>query len=291
MNFTYNDFWSLGVWLRYDCNNILQFPKEKTSLIKLNDSDFIFTSYFDVCLSSYFLTKLNDLINSNKKISFSYINIDTSDFTEFEIFLKENNIDIIYDDIWEAPIIQISKNYSFQEFFLSRKRRLQITMKKIKKIVKNNNLSFDIKFSDSSNIFLLWKDMLYIDNNCWKKFEKSDMKSLEREDLQYLTFALMKSDSVSLSICYCNETPVAFSFMFYCEESDNWYAVKWGTSDLGRLYYSGIYLLINHIEFLFNKFKSDNKNLNIDLWGRRSEIYNQISTGTRTRANFTLKRR
>ena len=87
MNFTYNDFWSLGVWLRYDCNNILQFPKEKTSLIKLNDSDFIFTSYFDVCLSSYFLTKLNDLINSNKKISFSYINIDTSDFTEFEMMI------------------------------------------------------------------------------------------------------------------------------------------------------------------------------------------------------------
>ena len=73
----------------------------------------------------------------------------------------------------------------------------------------------------------LWDYVLKIDLDSWKKDEKSDMKSLNREDLQYLPFLLLKRDKSNLVvICDNDDNPLEYSLMFK-DENNCWYAVKY----------------------------------------------------------------
>ena len=69
---------------------------------------------------------------------------------------------------------------------------------------------------------MLWNYVLQIDYNSWKKDEHSDMKSLDREDLQYLPFFLIdKEHSNLIVVCDEKNNPLAYSLMF--RSGDCWY--------------------------------------------------------------------
>ena len=153
--------------------------------------------------------------------------------------------------------------------------------KNYKKYKKSN---INIETSNNDNILKLWTDVLYIDKNSWKNEEKSDMKSLDREDLQYIFYMLNNKDKISLNVSYNNKIPTSYSLMFK-ENNNKWYAVKWGASFLGREKYHGIYCLYDHLIKL-----SDKQEINIDFWGRRSESYDYLKNNSLKRYHIILKK-
>ena len=262
-NFTFSDFWTNAVYDRFSEENIL---KINDLLFAKIDDIFRCQHFFEFSINPPEYNKLLTYLNKNNKFRFNYIDQNLFDNINNWCKLNELNLEII--DCWEAPKLKLTSN-RIENYLLSN----------CGKQTKKNYLKYKNSFNDyvylDSNCYdmdKLWNDVLSIDKNSWKYREQSDMKSLNREDLQYKKFLYNNRQNSFLNVVYRDDVPIAYSLFFKNIKTKQWYAVKWGASDLGRKYYAGFFCLYNHLE----KIEKSDGMINIDFWGRRSPTYNLL---------------
>lgn len=276
-NFTTSSTWNNSILLRYDLNKIIQIDK----LYFYNDNSLLKCQhFFDFEITDLILNQVREYINKSYIIKFSYINDLLS--LKLENWANKNNYSFNLTDTWEAPQL-ILKNYSIVDYL---KNNNHAQIKRNYKYYENKKGKYKFLNSNDSNVLKMWNDVLKIDYNSWKQEENSDMKSLNREDLQYLPFLLENKEKTSLIVIYdSNNNPLAYSLMF--KNNDNyWYAVKWGASSEGRKLYSGIFCLFYHLEYLY----SLNEILKVDFWGRRNKTYEYLSNSFIKRCHIEISK-
>ena len=263
MNFSNSNIWIDSLYIRYPINKIVNIGK----LYFYNDNNLLICqNFFNPNMGELEIKQLIKRINEGNKVKFSYIN--NSEILD-NLKKMSNDNKFIYEiiDSWEAPRLCLKNNLSN---YLLNECGKQI--KRDYKLYKKNKENYIFYNSINDDILKLWSYVLKIDFDSWKKEEKSDMKSLNREDLQYLPFLLLKKDNSNLVVvCDKNDNPLAYSLMFK-GDNDYWYAVKWGSSYQGRKKYAGFIALFNHLEYIFS---IDNQ-IKIDFWGRRNQTYDSL---------------
>ena len=263
MNFSNSNIWIDSLYIRYPINKIINIGQ----LYFYNDNNLLICqNFFKPIINKQEIGELIKRINEGNKVKFSYIN--NSEILDNLIKMSNDNkfiCEII--DSWEAPRLYLKNDLSN---YLLNECGNQI--KRDYKLYKQNKENYIFYNSDNDDILKLWSYVLKIDFDSWKKEEKSDMKSLNREDLQYLPFLLLKKDKSNLVVvCDKNDNPLAYSLIFR-GDNDYWYAVKWGASYQGRKKYAGFIALFNHLEYIFS---IDNQ-IRIDFWGRRNQTYDLL---------------
>ena len=122
-----------------------------------------------------------------------------------------------------------------------------------------------------------FKDALKIDQDSWKYKEKSDMLSLDNEQIIYIS--LLKY--CNLYVSYFDNKPIGYSLLI--KYNGKYYAAKWGATDVGRTMNSGIICLLKQIKNISSK-----EDLFLDLWGRRNKIYDRMATNSIKRIYFSI---
>lgn len=270
-NFTFSDKWINSFYYRYDISKIIK-----------NDNLYFYNNNGLLKCQNYFkfdinINKLNGLLNYDN-IKFPYFD-NMKSLNSIKEWCNNNNYKFIIEDEWEAPILKLNTNL---EEYINNSNSKQL--KKNYLLYKKHKCEFEIKRSNNFNIVELWKDVLSVDSNSWKKRELSDMKSLDREDLQYFPFMINNQKNVSLFVLYKDGNPLSYSLMF--KSKNEWYQAKWGASDEGRQMYCGFIVLFNHIEYLFDI----NKELVLDFWGRRNETYDRLKNSFKIRYHVLLSK-
>ena len=272
-NFTMSLIWKESIFLRYDLSKLIS----TGNLMFFKDGDTVISQhFFNFNFSEEDINNINRMLDDGFKIKFSYV-----DKTLYKKILKifgKKNVYIL--DKWDAPILksdniddylrntlhsQVKKNYA--NYLKSRKKY---------KFVMNNK----------KNGIKLWCDVLKVDYNSWKGKNKCDMKSLNREDLQYIFHLLYNEKESSLLVCYSDDEPLAYSLMFKNNQNNMWYAVKWGASFDGRKKYLGIYSLFEHLLYL----QKCNGKIDVDFWGRRSQVYDSLKNYDVERYHIMIKK-
>ena len=275
MNFSNSNIWIDSLYIRYPINKIVNIGK----LYFYNDNNLLICqNFFNPNIGELEIKQLIKRINEGNKVKFSYIN--NSEILD-NLKKMSNDNKFIYEiiDSWEAPRLCLKNNLSN---YLLNECGKQI--KRDYKLYKKNKENYIFYNSINDDILKLWSYVLKIDFDSWKKEEKSDMKSLNREDLQYLPFLLLKKDNSNLVVvCDKNDNPLAYSLMFK-GDNDYWYAVKWGSSYQGRKKYAGFIALFNHLEYIFS---IDNQ-IKIDFWGRRNQTYDSLKNDFVNRNHFVI---
>ena len=263
MNFSSTNIWNNSLFSRYPINKI----KKIGDLYFYDDNNMLICqNFFNPIIENNELNELKTNILNFKKIKFSYIN-NSESLEKLKKMAIDNAFTYEIIDSWEAPRLVLKKNPA--SYF---ENNCGSQIKKNYKNYLNNTSKYKFYNSEYDNALELWSNVLKIDFESWKKEEQSDMKSLNREDLQYLPFLLLEKKKSSLIvICDLNDNPLAYSLMFK-GENDYWYAVKWGASYQGRKKYAGFSCLFNHLEYLYSK----EKQLHIDFWGRRNKTYDLL---------------
>lgn len=269
-NFSFSDTWINSLYLRYPLDKI-----KKYGNLYFYDKDNVLKCQHFFNLTTYDFDLLKKEIKNNKKIRFSYLN-ETSFVDKLRKWTNQNGYIFETIDSWDAPLLKLDTSI---HDYLKNNKHSQIR-RNYKDYLKNMN-NYIFKNSKDNNILKLWKDVLLIDSNSWKKEENTDMKSLDREDLQYLPFLLTNKRKSNLVVIYKEEIPLAYSLMF--KDSNGWYAVKWGASYKGRKYKAGFYALFNHLEYIY----AIDKKITLDFWGRRNNTYDLLKNGS-VRRNHIL---
>ncbi len=275
MNFSSSNIWNNSLYIRYPINKIIKLGE---LYFYENDNLLICQNFFEPHIGEKELNELKKIILNSRKVMFKYIN-NSKDLDNLKKLVTDNNFVIETIDSWEAPQLILNGDLSD---YLSNKCGLQIknNYKRYQKM-RGRYKFYNSKYHD---VLKLWNYVLEIDFNSWKKDEQSDMKSLNREDLQYLPFLLLEKDKSNLVvICDSNDKPLAYSLMFK-DDNDFWYAVKWGASHLGRNMYAGFACLFNHLEYLY----SINNKLLVDFWGRRNKTYDLLKNITVIRNHIQI---
>lgn len=263
-NFTMHSDWIFGMYTRYNPN----------AIICIADLYFVKTSDCIECASFFDFDITEKLFASKfKKIKFKYINENT--YKKIKDLAKNYGYTTKIIDCWDAPCLHID-NIGYINTLSYRIRRNWVKYKKTKS-------EYIIKNSDTDNLLKLWQDVLYVDANSWKYRAKSDMKSLNREDLQYIFYMMNNNENISLQVIYLHNEPLAYSLMF--KNGAQWFAVKWGASDNGRNHDAGIKVLFSHLEDLLSKEDT----LNIDFWGRRNIFYDLLKNNSIKRYHLELE--
>ncbi len=262
-NFTNDNLYRNALYYRFYSKKIISL--DTIDLVKYYDGINCF-QYFDLIINDNDLIKLKQ-INKTKIIKFRYINKESIGFKTIS-----KNFEIEIDDEWDAPIIQIKKD-CFEEYLNSKSYNFRRLIKKCSNLEKK----LKIVKSNKNNINKLFKDVLKIDQDSWKYKEKSDMLSLDNEQIIYVT--LLKY--CNLYISYFDNKPIGYSLLI--KYNDKYYAAKWGATDFGRAMNSGIICLINQIKDISSK-----ENLFLDLWGRRNKIYDRMATHSIKRIYFSI---
>lgn len=274
MQFSSSVIWNDSLFLRYPVDKI-----KKIGNLYFYDDDNILScqNFFELKITMEDLTLLKNEIKNHKKIRFNYIN-DSETFDIIKKWASKNKYSIDVIDSWDSPLLDVEYNLE---------KHCKNCSSQVKRNFKNyNNNKHKYKFynSDSDDRLKLWKYVLTIDNNSWKKREKSDMKSLNREDLQYLPFFLKEQEKSNLVVvCNSDDIPLAYSLMFK-DDDGCWFAVKWGASDLGRKNYAGFLCLFNHLEYIYSK----EKKIYIDFWGRRNKTYDLLKNKSIGRSHVII---
>lgn len=275
MNFSNSNIWIDSLYIRYPINKIVNIGQ----LHFYNDNNLLkCQNFFNPNISKLEIKQLTKRINEGNKVKFSYIN--NSEILDNLIKMSNDN-KFIYEiiDSWEAPRLYLKNDLSN---YLLNECGKQI--KRDYKLYKKNKENYKFYNSTNDDILKLWSYVLKIDFDSWKKEEKSDMKSLNREDLQYLPFLLLKRDKSNLVVvCDKDDNPLAYSLMFK-GDNDYWYAVKWGASYQGREKYAGFRALFNHLEYIFS---IDNQ-IKIDFWGRRNQTYDSLKNDSVNRNHIVI---
>lgn len=275
-NFTFNDSWINALYIRYDLSKLHKYGElyffEKENIMKCQH-------FFEFYIEKEILSQLKPQLEKNKKIIFNYLD-NMLAIDNIEDWCRENGYKFEIIDKWSAPILFLE--CSFDEYI---KKKSSKQIKKNYNFFQNNKKNYIIKNSDQDDIVELWRDVLIIDNNSWKKSEYSDMKNLDREDLQYFLKVINDRKNVNLSVLYDNVMePVAYSLMF--KNYDMWYQVKWGASTKGRKNFCGFIILFSHIEYLYGISKF----LKLDFWGRKSRVYDQLKNKEKLRCHIMVSK-
>lgn len=272
-NFTASDVWKCSNKIRYDVKDVLE----------LSNIDFLIRDKYIQCLQFFnvdftesLLKLLKSTIVNNKDVKFKYIDLSDDDITQIRNWCDKYNVDFVVDDVWDAP--KLSLNSSLEDYIKSCCVRIK---RDYTAYLNDKTIKYRIFDKDS---FEMWTSVLKIDKNSWKGDNKCDMKSLEREDLQYIFYLLNCEKNSSLIVAYIGEKPLAYSLWFKAENDDLWYAAKWGASSEGRKYCAGIKVLFEHINVM-NK----NNYLHLDFWGRRSRFYDMLKNCDVKRYHFQLR--
>ncbi|MDO5569364.1 MAG: hypothetical protein Q4G04_04565 [bacterium] len=274
-NFTLSNDWSKAISIRYDIG----------SIVKIDDLYFVKKNnilecqhYFDFNLNSNILKELENIIKKGNIIKFKYID-DGKCLNKIKSWAKKRKMILNIIDEWEAPCLNIS---DIDKYFENNKtNQIKRNFKKYKSTLNN----YKYVLSNISNVLDLWNDVLFIDYNSWKKDNNCDMKSLSREDLQYIFYLMNEPNNSSLNVCYKNNIPYSYSLLFRANSKSKWYAVKWGASKEGRIGYTGIFCLFDHLLKI-----SKDKNINIDFWGRRSRAYDYLKNSEIHRLHIEVKK-
>lgn len=264
-NFTTSKIWNDSIKIRY--------PLDK--IIKIDDLYFYIDNKvlkclqffeFDISKSTY--DKMSDYIEKGYTIKFSYLN-DQTLFKSLTKWNKNKGFQMKIVDEWFAPQLELNKSINVIDYL---KNSIYSQIKRNYKKFQKEKRNYNFELADNSNIHQLWNDVLYIDNNSWKGIKQCDMKSLDREDLQYIFYLLEQHNNSSLLVTYKDDEALAYSLMFRASEKEMWYAVKWGASSKGRKEYAGVYCLFEHLGILYK----ENSILKLDFWGRRSQTYDYL---------------
>ncbi len=275
MNFSNSNIWNDSLYIRYPISKIINIGK----LYFYNENNLLICqNFFDLNIGKFEIEKMIDKIVGGSKIKFSYIN-NSKTLDNLKKISFDNNFKYEIIDTWEAPRLFLENNLS--NYLLT---ECGNQIKKNYRLYKRNKENYKFYNSDNNDILKLWSWVLKIDYNSWKREENSDMKSLNREDLQYLPFLLLKRDKSNLVVvCDTADNPLAYSLIFK-GENDCWYAVKWGASYQGRKKYAGFRALFNHLEYIF----SVDKHVYIDFWGRRNQTYNLLKNNSIIRNHIVI---
>lgn len=276
MNFSLSNEWNNSLILRYPCNKLHKIDNlwfyECNNILKCQH-------FFYFFISNSVFNKLKIELNNLKKIQFNYI--DERLYEEIKVWCNKNNYQLEIMDSWDAPRLEL--DFDIREYL---KNNIHSQIKKNYGNYLKSKLLYKYCNSNDNYILKLWNDVLRIDFDSWKKDEESDMKSLDREDLQYLPYLLTNKDLSSLIVLYnLDGIPLAYSLMFK-GEGEYWYAVKWGASNLGRKNYLGFNVLFNHLEYLD---ELDGK-IKFDFWGRRNVTYDRLKNNSVKRYHIIIKK-
>lgn len=278
MNFSTSQIWNNSLALRYPIDKI---KKIGNMYFFENDNILKCQHFFDFNISESELKELEHEINNQKQIRINYLN-DSSLSNTLKLWAKKNNFSYQIVDEWKAP--QLNLNDDIRKY-LEENQHSQI--RRNYKLYDKNKSNYIFYNSLTIDVLTLWNYVLEIDYNSWKKEEQSDMKSLDREDLQYFPFLLSNREISSLIVvCDLNNKTLAYSLMFK-DNNNCWYAVKWGASNIGRKMYAGFFCLFYHLEYLY----SLNKSLFLDFWGRRNKTYDDLKNDDIIRRHILISRK
>lgn len=262
-NFTNDIIYRNSLYYRFNYKKIKSL--KSIDLIRYYDGLNCF-QYFEFNITE---EDIQDLIKINKKndIKFRYIDENSNIYK----ILSQRFI-IKKTDEWYSPIIEIKKN-NFQDYVQSKSNNFKRLIKKCQLY----NKQIKVVKSNKNNINNLFKDVLLVDQKSWKAREKSDMFNLDNEQIIYLSM-LKYCDIV---VAYKCNTPIGYSLLI--QYNNKYYAAKWGATDDGRKLNSGIICLLTQIKKI-----SSNKDLYLDLWGRRNKIYDRMATSYKKRLYFSI---
>ena len=225
-NFTLSQEWRQALYMRYPHSKIYS-----TKNIDIVDRDDFFEckQLFDYYISEKDIAVLKKLLEK-KDIKFKYIDKCSPTLS---FLYKHLGSDFIIDEEsnWNNPILNLKKNM-LASYLSSRRENMQ---RNYKSYLKNKHLLI-FKNNKTENILSLWKDVLEIDQNCWKEDEGSDMMSLEYEHLQYIFFCMKNPNNYFLNISY-NEDEMPIGYSLLLKNENVYYAAKWGATTNGRKYY------------------------------------------------------
>jgi len=271
-NFTNDKSWRQVLGFRY--------PFEK--IFSSKNLDFVDRDDFIECKQNFQINineedlLLIDKLLGKKEVKFKYVNEDFYKFLKDKFSFKYI---INIDSEWENPIIEIEQN-KLKQYIDNKNENIKRDYKKYL-LEKESSIFYD---EESNDFYDLWKNILTIDQNSWKKTEETDMMNLEYEHLQYMFFCLKDAKYYVDIMCNKNKEPIGYSFMF---EYDNvLYAAKWGATNEGRKNKAGIVCFFRQLERL-NK----NRSIVIDSWSRNNMFFEKISNGGVVRMNLTLRRK
>ena len=262
-NFTSDIIYRNSLYYRFNVKKIKSL--KNMDLIKYYDGLNCF-QYFDFNIME---EDIQELIKINKRndIKFRYIDEGSNVYK----VLSQRFI-IKKTDEWNSPIIEIKKN-NFQNYVQSKSNNFKRLIKKCQLYSKQ----IKIVKSNKNNINNLFKDVLLVDQNSWKAREKSDMFNLDNEQIMYLS--ILKY--CNIMVAYKSNTPIGYSLLI--QYNNKYYAAKWGATDKGRKLNAGIICLLTQMKKI-----SSNKDLYLDLWGRRNKIYDRIATSYKKRLYFSI---
>lgn len=263
-NFTTSDIWNKSLYYRYSLDRIL---KINNLYFVRYDDVYRCQHFFNFDINSKTLDLLDCFICYNQTLRFSYI--DQPLYEQILNWTTKHNYKVNVIDVWDAPKLKLEANQLTEHLLHGCGSQIAKNYKRYQKTKDN----YHFKDSLTTDVYDLWKDVMVIDDASWKKRTCSDMKSLDREDLQYIFFLIENKKDAFLNIIYDNnDIPLAYSLFFKNNISKEWYAVKWGASDDGRSNYTGFDCLFNHLE----KLEQLDEIVYLDFWGRRSETYDQL---------------
>lgn len=271
-NFTSNELWRKILYFRYPFEKVFS----SKNLDFVDRDDFIECKQnFNIKVEEEDLILIDELLKL-KEVKFKYVNEEFYNLLKDNFSLKNN---IYIDSEWENPLIRIEQK-QLKQYMGSKKENIKRNYKKYL-LEKNSNLFYD---EENNDFYSLWKNILSIDQNSWKKTEETDMMNLEYEHLQYMFFCVKDIKYYIDIICNTNKEPMGYSFMF--EYNNVLYAAKWGATDEGRKKKAGIICFFRQLERL-----SNNKNIVIDTWSRNNKFFEKISNDGIHRINLTMRKK
>ncbi|OKP05367.1 AAA family ATPase [Xenorhabdus eapokensis] len=262
-NPTTSHLWRLGTALRYP-----EFRRFKhVDLVwQADQQQWQSNTFFDFTFTAQEEKELLSFLKQ-QPVLFKYLNAKSRAYSYLHDLAQQHGLRCYEESKWSAPIVSIPPKTRVADFLLQHSTRLKRSLKKART---HHTIT---RYSTSAQTEQLWQDALYVDTKSWKIIQQSDMRSLNREDLQYLPGLLSKSNQYHLAVTYDhNGTPGAWSLMIN-NGAGQWYAAKWGCSYQGREKLMGINCLINHLETLYCPYTG----LQLDLWGRENEFYDQLA--------------
>lgn len=272
-NFTTSKIWKQSNKIRYDISNIVTLDNVD---FLIRENQILCLQFFSINFSENLLKLIKSSIVNDKKVVFKYIDLSKDQLEFLKTWCNENKLQLIINDQWKAPTLSINESLSVYI-----KSKCELLKRDYVKYVNDDTLEYKI-FNGNLD---LWTSVLSIDKKSWKGKDKCDMKSLDREDLQYVFYLISEPSKSSLMVAFKDKDPLAYSLWFKAD-NDTWFAVKWGASDNGRIYNAGIKVLFNHMNHILN---DQNNNLKLDFWGRRSQFYDMLKNGEVDRYHFEIR--
>lgn len=286
-NITTNKTWIESQKSRYDINKLIQYDNH---LFYEDDNTLFSLISFNFEPSDLLMQFIEKKLYEYDSVSFKYLDVDEDAYKNLNMRFSNDKFLFCVQDMWSAPAMKINLDYSLDKYVKNCDQNIRRNY--MRAMNNKENSSFKAVVANEDNILKCWNDVLYIDFNSWKHDEYSDMKSLNREDLQYIFMLLNNNDLCSLYILYEHNEPMAYSLMIRNGIGLKWYAVKWGSSKKGRDNYSGVICLFQHLDYLIEKQRNENVSdfIDIDFWGRHQRVYDALANYHIKRAHLAIRR-